>query len=80
MIRNELLKALEIDKAGDWDTAHKIVQKYYTSEACWIHAYLHRKEGDIGNADYWYSRATRNRPDKSLEMEWNDIYDHMKNL
>ena len=42
-------------------------------EAAWVHAYLHRKEGDLGNADYWYRRAGRTRPDTPLDAEWASI-------
>ena len=42
---------------GDWDRAHKIVQDESDADAAWVHAYLHRVEGDLGNADYWYQRA-----------------------
>ncbi|MBN2174908.1 MAG: hypothetical protein JW731_12310 [Bacteroidales bacterium] len=80
MLKDELIKALEMDAQGDWDGAHKIVQKYYTFQACRIHAYLHRKEGDLGNADYWYSRASHTRPEISPENEWNELYKHLKNL
>jgi hypothetical protein len=42
--------------------------------AKWVHAYLHRKEGDIWNADYWYRRAGLKRPDTTLDEEWNEIF------
>lgn len=69
----DYLKALWYDAKGDWQKAHQIVQNIDDSTAAWIHAYLHRKEGDIGNADYWYRRAGADRPFDSLENEWENI-------
>lgn len=58
MIRAELLKALDMAMNGDWDGAHQIVQRYESSPvACWLHAVLHKIEGDAGNARYWYART-----------------------
>ena len=73
MLKQELIQALELDADGEWDESHSIVQQYSTTEANWIHAYLHRKEGDRSNAMYWYSRANREFPKISLEMEWKII-------
>ena len=56
---DELLKAVELALAGKWDAAHQIVQQYEDGTAAWIHAVLHKIEGDHGNARYWYSRAGR---------------------
>ena len=67
------LKALWYDAKNDWEKAHNIIQDIEDKTASWIHAYLHRKEGDTGNADYWYHRAGRKRPAISLEEEWTDI-------
>jgi hypothetical protein len=67
------LKALWYDAQGGWDKAHKLIQDIGDKNASWIHAYLHRKEGDIANADYWYSRAGKTRPAVSLTEEWEDI-------
>jgi hypothetical protein len=64
------LIALWYDANGDWDHAHEIVQETAGFEGDWIHAYLHRKEGDLGNASYWYSRVGKSRPKISLEEEW----------
>lgn len=69
----EFLQALWFDAKDDWHRAHDIVQDINTPEGSWIHAYLHRKEGDLGNASYWYHRANRNIPSISLEEEWEDI-------
>ena len=57
----------------NWDMAHKIVQDINTKTASWIHAYLHRVEGDIGNAQYWYNRAKKESSSESFETELNDI-------
>jgi hypothetical protein len=67
------LQALWFDKKEDWEKAHTIIQDIDDSTAAWIHAYLHRKEGDLGNADYWYHRAQRKRPAVSLAEEWESI-------
>lgn len=61
-LKSDHLKALWYDLHGDWDTAHRIVQNLYDAHAEWIHAYLHRKEGDLGNAKYWYRRSGRPFP------------------
>jgi len=52
-----LLRALWHDTNGDWGRAHTIAQDIDDASAAWVHAYLHRKEGDSGNAAYWYRRA-----------------------
>jgi len=67
------LQSLWYDAKGDWNRSHEIIQNLEDRTATWIHAYLHRKEGDIGNADYWYRRAGKSRPDKTLEDEWKDM-------
>ena len=56
--KSELLRAIELARAGEWDAAHEVVQQYEDdATAAWIHAVLHKVEGDIGNARYWYRRA-----------------------
>jgi len=62
-------------RAGNWDTAHDLCQEVPGKAGAWIHAWLHRKEGDNGNAGYWYSRAGREMPEKgvTLEKEWEGI-------
>ena len=55
----EMLKAIELALAGKWDDAHQIVQQREDGTAAWIHAVLHKIEGDPGNARYWYRRAGR---------------------
>ena len=68
-----LLQALLLDGVGDWDSAHKIAQNVFTKDGSWVHAYLHRKEGDRSNAAYWYSNAGRRMPESMLEEEWEEI-------
>ena len=68
-----LLNALWHDAHGDWKRAHEIVQGEKGSDAAAVHAYLHRKEGDLANADYWYGRAQRVRPDAALTVEWRGL-------
>jgi hypothetical protein len=58
---------------GDWDRAHRIVQDASGREAAWVHAYLHRVEGDLGNAGYWYRQAGQGPAKDSLEAEWQRI-------
>jgi hypothetical protein len=70
---SESLKAMWFDGKGDWEQAHNIAQDIHTLEGSWIHAYLHRKEGDAGNAAYWYSRARQPVCKTSLQEEWNSI-------
>jgi hypothetical protein len=67
------LAALWWAAKGNWDTAHKIVMNEETSEAAWVHAYLHRVEGDLGNAGYWYRRAAKPVASGPLETEWEQI-------
>ena len=68
-----LLQALLLDAVGDWDSAHKIAQNVFTKDGSWVHAYLHREEGDRPNAAYWYSNAGRQMPETQLEEEWEEI-------
>ncbi len=68
-----LVRALWHDATGDWDGAHRVAQDIETADGAWVHAYLHRKEGDIGNAGYWYRRAGRPAATGSLDDEWRAI-------
>lgn len=68
-----LLQALWHDKRGDWDRAHQIAQEIETSDGAWVHAYLHRREGDLSNARYWYRRANQPEATDSLDAEWSRI-------
>jgi hypothetical protein len=68
-----LLKSLWYDAKGDWEKAHETAQDIDSKEGSWIHAYLHRKEGDLSNASYWYSRAGRIMPSVTHKEEWEII-------
>lgn len=70
---NAPLAALWWAAKGKWDEAHRIVQDEETEDAAWVHAYLHRVEGDLGNASYWYRRAQKPVASDSLEAEWERI-------
>jgi hypothetical protein len=70
------LKSLWYDGKGDWHEAHAQVDHLTDKESSWVHAYLHRKEGDIWNADYWYSKASQIRPNLSLQEEWEQLVLH----
>ncbi len=65
-------RALWFARAGKWDAAHDLCQDITGSAGSWIHAYLHREEGDLSNAAYWYSRAGKPvpAPGVSLTDEW----------
>lgn len=58
---------------GEWDRAHELAQDDAGPAAAWVHAYLHRAEGDLGNARYWYRQARRPAASGPLEAEWDDI-------
>ncbi|WP_412467634.1 hypothetical protein [Pedobacter sp. KLB.chiD] len=64
------LRALWYDAKGDWQMAHDQVDHLGDTASARIHAYLHRKEGDSWNANYWYARAGEKRPEISLDQEW----------
>ncbi|QBA65625.1 hypothetical protein EQY75_07455 [Muriicola soli] len=70
----ETLQALWWDAKGDWEKAHALVDNRNTLLAQWIHAYLHRKEGDLWNADYWYKKAGKLRPSHSLNEEFTVLF------
>ena len=67
------LRALWFDAQDDWDSAHEIAQNKSGANGSLVHAYLHRKEGDQGNADYWYRRAGSTSPSQSLKQEWESL-------
>jgi hypothetical protein len=67
------LEALWWLRRGDWTRAHEIVQAQETESAAWVHAHLHRVEGDLGNARYWYGRAGRAPASDALDREWERI-------
>jgi hypothetical protein len=58
---------------GDWNRAHVLVQDDPSRDAAWVHAHLHRVEGDLGNANYWYRKAGRPAASDPLEAEWDAI-------
>ncbi|MBU62775.1 MAG: hypothetical protein CMI26_09760 [Opitutae bacterium] len=72
---NPLVLSLWLARKGRWDASHEVAQEIDDSDGSWVHAYLHRVEGDIGNAGYWYSRS--GKPAKgageSLDEEWLEI-------
>ena len=71
-VRGPLL-ALWHDARGDWDAAHRVAQDIEDANGAWVHAFLHRKEGDQGNAAYWYRRAGKPVATSSLDDEWCEI-------
>lgn len=68
-----VLVALWHDGRGDWDSAHRVAQDIPDPDGAWVHAYLHRKEGDAGNAAYWYRRAGQPVATVPLDAEWRQI-------
>lgn len=72
----EVLKALWYDGKNDWNGSHHIAQDINDNNGSWVHAYLHRKEGDLSNARYWYSRAGKIEPATSLKEEWEFLVRH----
>ena len=64
------LAGLWWDAKGDWTRAHESAQQDESHDGSWVHAYLHRKEGDQGNAAYWYGRAGQAVCRESLDEEW----------
>ena len=68
-----LLVALWHDGRGNWEQAHRVAQEVDDLNGAWVHAYLHRKEGDLGNAAYWYGRAQQPTATDALEAEWERI-------
>lgn len=67
------LVALWHDARGDWEAAHNAAQDIHDESGAWVHAYLHRKEGDPGNAAYWYRRAGQPVAREALDVEWDRI-------
>lgn len=72
---NTLESCLWHARAGNWDESHDLCQEVPGADGAWMHAWLHRQEGDLGNAAYWYSVAGREMPSGSLslEAEWMEI-------
>ena len=67
------LQALWQDGKGHWAAAHDLLQADNTPDGSWVHAYLHRKEGDKSNASYWYRKAGKPVPTSPLPAEWEAI-------
>jgi hypothetical protein len=74
------LEALWYDGKGDWKRAHDLADGPSDRISARVHAYLHRKEGDIWNADYWYRRAGESRPEITLEEEWEQLVERLLSL
>lgn len=70
---SDILKALWYAGKNNWDAAHDTAQEIKTKDGSWIHAYLHRVEGDLGNASYWYRLASKPVPSISLKEELKEI-------
>ena len=68
-----VIRALWFDAIGDWERAHALAQDVHTPDGSWVHAYLHRKEGDADNAAYWYHRAGRPVERGALDDEWQTL-------
>lgn len=70
---NPLIEALWWDAKGFWEKAHMIAQDEHSADGAWVHAYLHRKEGEDWNAAYWYRQAKKPVCHENLEQEWREI-------
>lgn len=71
------LQALWYDRANNWQQAHEIVQNSGDPDSAWVHAYLHRKEGDLNNARYWYRRSRQSEFVGDLAQEWEYIVENL---
>jgi hypothetical protein len=67
------LQAMWWQAKGDWQRAHEAAQQDEGEHGCWVHAHLHRVEGDLSNAGYWYRRAGRPAETATLDAEWETI-------
>jgi hypothetical protein len=74
---NSPLQALWWAGKNDWDKAHTLVMEASGADAAWVHAYLHRVEGDLPNAGYWYRQAKREPATDALDVEWAAIVSQM---
>ena len=70
---NKYSTILWYDSKGKWDVAHNLAKAIYNRDGSLLHAYLHRKEGDLANAVYWYSNADKEMPNISLNEEWEEL-------
>ena len=75
----DFIPVLDSIEAGEWEAAHRLIQHHSDPFACRIHAFLHRQEGDLGNAAYWYARADMPMPDNSLTDELDCLYHMARN-
>ena len=74
------LQSLWWAKKGNWEKAHDLIQDGTDGGSCWIHAWLHRAEGDQGNASYWYLKAGKKKPVMPLDEEWLQLASHFLSL
>lgn len=72
--RSTCRESLKLDQSGDWEGAHELVDHLSSKEAASVHAYLHRKEGDQWNANYWYRRAGKPDFQGTLDEEWQELW------
>lgn len=77
MTHDHLIEAIQLIRQGQWDQAHELVQSGRDPFSCWIHAWLHRQEGDLSNANYWYSAAGKGDPYCDLQEELERIADEL---
>lgn len=70
---SQALLALWWDRKGNWEKAHETAQADTSKDGSWVHGYLHRVEGDLDNAGYWYGRSGRARTTNPLDEEWDKI-------
>ncbi len=70
---NNIQKALWYISKGNWQKAHSIVQFIFSKNAAWVHAFIHRVEGDTGNANFWYRNAGKQFPNESKEQEFDNL-------
>lgn len=72
-LKDKYLRALWHSGKGDWHRAHHIAQDIHDPHGSWIHAHLHREEGDEWNANYWYRRAGQKMPAITIRQEWEEL-------
>lgn len=75
----DAVQAMWLARAGRWDDAHDLCQRVAGPDGAWVHAYLHRVEGNLGNAGYWYDIAGKPQPQgqHGLEEEWQSMVEQM---
>ena len=76
----DYINVLDNASKGKWDEAHQQIQPFSDQKSCLIHGYLHRVEGDLSNAQYWYNRAGADMPDNTLEEELNRLYELVRSV